>query len=319
MAGETGFRAFIRDARAAFTLVELLVVIAILAILASLLMPALEQALDAARAAACAGNLRQTMLASFIYQNNYGEILPTWITSPRCAEPWGKSLSGQQLLYEADVLNRRQVRDVWQWYQLHEEDVSPSKPGAFKGVRGQSVLCCPSGQLAGQSVFKNHGNPFLSTPWKATGWKAWWDPQANSPGDPPWFQSSYSHTPNAAIMHDYMINANFCRHWDNGYGSHPTRHFYAPPRRVDTPASETLYMIEGVRNAYASLGYVSRFAPHAWEDDPDHCYFQFRHGPKTNYACYDGHVSGITRDELFTPFLYNHYTVAKDELPFVFE
>ncbi|OPZ28742.1 MAG: hypothetical protein BWZ02_01205 [Lentisphaerae bacterium ADurb.BinA184] len=64
-----------RSARAAFTLIELLVVIAIIAILAALLLPALRQAREQARRAACASNQRQIYAGAALYANDYDGYL----------------------------------------------------------------------------------------------------------------------------------------------------------------------------------------------------------------------------------------------------
>lgn len=54
-----------------FTLIEMLVVIAIIAILAAMLSPALQNALDTAKGAACANNLRQAGIAIVTYAGDH--------------------------------------------------------------------------------------------------------------------------------------------------------------------------------------------------------------------------------------------------------
>lgn len=66
--------AFVR--RRGFTLVELLVVIAIIALLVSLLLPAVQQAREAARRSLCANNMRQLSLALMNYETARNRMPP---------------------------------------------------------------------------------------------------------------------------------------------------------------------------------------------------------------------------------------------------
>jgi prepilin-type N-terminal cleavage/methylation domain-containing protein len=72
----------------AFTLIELLVVIAIIAILGAILFPVFAQAREKARQTTCASNLRQIVLATQMYLQDYDEtFFPALLASGQAGAP----------------------------------------------------------------------------------------------------------------------------------------------------------------------------------------------------------------------------------------
>jgi prepilin-type N-terminal cleavage/methylation domain-containing protein/prepilin-type processing-associated H-X9-DG protein len=132
--------------RRGFTLLELLVVIAIIGVLIALLLPAVQQAREAARNAACKNNLHQIGVALHNYLDVEGRFPPGYVRQsevhidPGCNRGFGW---GALLLAKVDQSS------------VHER-LSPFFSGSHpEAVDSQylmarlSIYCCPSDDTAG--------------------------------------------------------------------------------------------------------------------------------------------------------------------------
>jgi prepilin-type N-terminal cleavage/methylation domain-containing protein/prepilin-type processing-associated H-X9-DG protein len=88
-----------------FTLVELLVVIAIIGILVALLLPAVQQAREAARRSSCSNNLKQIALACHNYHDNIKVLPPGNITQGPCCGTQGRTNVFIAILPQIENLN----------------------------------------------------------------------------------------------------------------------------------------------------------------------------------------------------------------------
>ena len=134
-------------ARPAFTLVELLVVIAIISILIALLLPAVQQAREAARRTQCRNNLLQAALALHNYHAAHRVLPPGCVndTGPVRSVPDGGYHFGwlAQVLPYLDEMNLYRAID----FSLSAYQQPVSQTGA--GLSLPASLQCPSSVTGG--------------------------------------------------------------------------------------------------------------------------------------------------------------------------
>jgi prepilin-type N-terminal cleavage/methylation domain-containing protein len=123
------------EKHSAFTLIELLVVIAIIAILAAMLLPALSQAREKARAISCMNNMRQIGQASVVYTTDNDGHLPQ---APCIETPNTEANKHFAWTTKSVFVADLKLGTLWNYVQTEQAFRCPSDK-MLSGLRGQPV------------------------------------------------------------------------------------------------------------------------------------------------------------------------------------
>jgi prepilin-type N-terminal cleavage/methylation domain-containing protein len=163
--------------RAAFTLIELLVVIAIIAILISLLLPAVQQAREAARRTQCKNHLKQIGLAIHNYESAFRMVPPAVcidLTASSTGNNGAWSIHGRILPYldQANLQNLVDPTTAWDFQSV------------ISGVK-VPVYSCPSDPGADRVRVFTDGKPNLYPTTYAFSYGTWFvfNPATGQTGD----------------------------------------------------------------------------------------------------------------------------------------
>ena len=149
-----------------FTLIELLVVIAIIAVLVSLLLPAVQQAREAARRTTCKNNLKQIGLALHNYHDVYNTFPPGWVFD---ATRTPANFGGNQWGWNAFILPYMDQANVYNQINFNVgfaggldaagADLAETAGTSLHGIENTilPILVCPSNRALPLTYYRGNG------------------------------------------------------------------------------------------------------------------------------------------------------------------
>ncbi|PQO37361.1 DUF1559 domain-containing protein [Bremerella cremea] len=154
------FRSPVASRRHAFTLVELLVVIAIIGVLIALLLPAVQQAREAARRMSCSNNMKQMGLAIHNYHDTYRAFPPIGIGEVYNPSGWSRQAS-----WMARILPFIEQKAAYDLANLPDSTYDNVDAGWAAPARGWKALAqtrvegywCPSSPLKQTASYPTTG------------------------------------------------------------------------------------------------------------------------------------------------------------------
>lgn len=184
----------VRLRRSGFTLIELLVVIAIIAVLIALLLPAVQQAREAARRIQCKNNIKQIALALHNYHDTHTTFPPSFCFS--LAGSW--SVQGRILPYMEQASAFSKVRLDLDW----ADPINQATNVAQLKVPSYS---CPTDPNGDRMHFAGPGEGNIRVLNYAVNFGTWkvYDPVTNTGGDGVFYPNSRTR---AGDISDGMTN-----------------------------------------------------------------------------------------------------------------